>query len=166
MQEQCLSHLSGSIYAPSMKCVYGAIRRSKWSAPGPDGLAAGIWARFAPCVSSAFFEAATFICNGGAAPPNPNASLAVYIPQTGLSTGTHGLQARASEARPLALKDAAAKIIWRVLARSLMPALQEWARFSQMGFHQRENPRPRCYRHRHISPHRLCASSTWSAWPL
>ncbi len=113
--------------------VYGAIRRGKWSAPGPDGLAAGVWARFAPCVSLSFC-ATTFICNGGAAPPNLNASLAVYIPKKGVGTVTHGLQARASEARPLALKDAAARVIWRVLARSLMPALQEWAHFSQRRF--------------------------------
>ena len=90
---------------PAIGCVHGSIRRGKWSSPGPDGIAAGVWARFATCVSSAFFEATTDLSNGGAVPPNLNASLAVYIPKKGLSTGIHGIQARAAEARPLSLKN-------------------------------------------------------------
>ncbi len=85
-------------------------------------------------MSHAFFIATTYLCNAGAGPDYLNNSLSVYIPKKGLGVGPHGIQAKAGEARPLALKNASAKILWRTLARAVSPALQSWAHFSQRGF--------------------------------
>ena len=44
------------------------------------------------------------------------------------------MQAKASEARPLALKIYSSKVLWRTLARSVTPALKTWAHVTQRGF--------------------------------
>ena len=121
-------------HRPTIKDVYEAVRRGKNCAPGPDGIRANIWGRFARCVSHAFFLATTYLCNAGVGPDSLSDCLSVYIPKKGLGVGPHGIQAKAGEARPLALKNASAKILWRTLARAVSPALQSWAHCSQRGF--------------------------------
>ena len=107
-----VSRISPSLFSrPSCRDVAGTVRRGAWSAPGPDGLASGIWARFSSCVSWDFYRASVLLGNGGAIPVNFNSARAAYIPKKGLLTGIHGLQARPSEARPLVLKNASAKIL-------------------------------------------------------
>ena len=74
------------------------------------------------------------LADGAAVPYGLSRALAAYIPKKGLTVGGLGVQARPSEAQPLALNNSAAKIPWRVLARSVMPALDVWAHRSQRGF--------------------------------
>jgi hypothetical protein len=119
---------------PTLQDVHGSIRRGKNSAPGPDGIRASVWSRFSTCVSGAFFDAVTQLSNDISGPGDLNDSLAVYIPKKGLHSGVHGLQAKASEARPLALKNSSSKVLWRTLARSVSPALMTWAHVTQRGF--------------------------------
>ena len=138
MTALCLKHTTigdaSAVLRPTIRDIHDSIRRGRNSAPGPDGIRASVWSRFAPCVSGAFFEVVSRLSDSQPAPVDLNRCLAVYIPKKGFLKGPHGLQAKAGEARPLALRDSSSKIRWRSLARAVSPALKTWAHVSQRGF--------------------------------
>jgi hypothetical protein len=140
----CQNHVThinnDTLLLPTIKEVWQAVKRGSWSAPGPDGLAGAVWARFASLSTIFFYKIVTSVCEGGSLPPDINVAHAVYIPKKGLARGDHGLQARPAEARPLMLKNTDTKVMCRVLASSLMPILNGWCHPSQRGFIKGRTP--------------------------
>ena len=100
----CLKHTTivdaSAVQRPTIRDVHESIRRGRNSAPGPDGIRASVWSRFAPCVSGAFFEVVSRLSDSQPAPVDLNDCLAVYIPKKGTSQGTTWIASQGGRSSP------------------------------------------------------------------
>jgi hypothetical protein len=70
----------GSCFLPTVDGTSSAIKSCGWSAPGPDGIAGGLWARWATHVTLDFLQAMLHLAGGGLGPGGLNVALVAYIP--------------------------------------------------------------------------------------
>ena len=110
------------------------IRRTRHSAPGPDGIPYGCWRCIPKVASRVLVRALGKLTSSGCPPDGFNDSVGFFIPKGSLVADSLGVVREAAETRPLGAKNCDNKLIAGAVNRSIAPALSAWADDSQKGF--------------------------------
>ena len=121
-----------------------AVRGGTFAAPGPDGIPGWIWSRFALLAVRLLFACARFIALGGEVPADTNLAFLVWIPKAEVVTGEAGVASAPGDLRPISLKNASSKILWKVFAIAVRDGLAAWISEEQRGFVKRRRPAASC----------------------
>ena len=110
------------------------VERGNVRAAGPDGIVGWAWARLKFRVTRTLWRCAEKLARGETPPDSLNRAFLVWVPRKAYSIEATGLAARPGDLRPISLKDAASKFLWKMLPVAVAPALPDWASASQRGF--------------------------------
>ena len=119
---------------PSKRNMREALRRTKQSAPGSDGLPAAAWQQLGEVAVELLFESACWQMSGLPPPPIMNSCSLVCPPKKVKSSEGMRVQRKAKDTRPIALKNVFPKICLAGINFGLKSVLPQWSTRVQRGF--------------------------------
>lgn len=122
---------------PTASAIGRAIRRTRPTAPGPDGIHYEGWANAGPGAWAAISSLGLHLAGGHPAPPSWSASRTVFLPKGESPTDRPELSERwrpPGDTRPITLKNSDTKLTAAVVGRPLGRILARRAPAAQRGF--------------------------------